>query len=501
MKSSGTSRSAPPIGAALVLLLLLTAHLSARTHRSDGWAEAQFIKAEAGREALQGQAEQARTRCQYENVIASYRAIVLDAPTSRRAEGSAFAVAQLTGDMGRHFKDDLALYSAVREYKFLRREYPGSKHRIEALLAIGEIYKNDLGDEDDARPAFEELIRRYPRSELAVEARAELGTPSDEADADTTSEGPSLPATKTAEAPQLPEQTRGVGARQQPPLKEVSGDKPARVTGVQYWSAPDYTRVTVDLDEDVQFESQRIDHPERIFFDLKNVRLASELMGRTIEVDDGLVKKVRVAQYKPGRARIVLETAGHADYNASLVLNPPRLVIDIHGDESHSQESAAAPAAGSPTGEAEEGATASRIVPAADKSSETSSSSVLGQAPKKVIVEADDDDPDDDAAEAPPVRSIQKAARAAAPGRKASLPRRTSHETQRTASGSLTRILGLRIGKIVIDPGHGGHDTGTIGGNGLAEKDLVLAVSRRLGKLLESRLGAEVVFTRRDDTF
>lgn len=76
-------------------------------------------------------------------------------------------------------------------------------------------------------------------------------------------------------------------------------------------------------------------------------------------------------------------------------------------------------------------------------------------------------------------------------------------EAQPTASGdrSLIRALGLKIGKIVIDPGHGGHDTGTIGPNGLEEKNLVLEVSRRLGKLLETRLGAEVVYTRKDDTF
>jgi N-acetylmuramoyl-L-alanine amidase len=66
---------------------------------------------------------------------------------------------------------------------------------------------------------------------------------------------------------------------------------------------------------------------------------------------------------------------------------------------------------------------------------------------------------------------------------------------------SLIRALGLKIGKIVIDPGHGGFDTGTIGPNGLLEKDLVLDVSRRLGKMLEARLGAEVDYTRRDDTF
>ncbi len=66
---------------------------------------------------------------------------------------------------------------------------------------------------------------------------------------------------------------------------------------------------------------------------------------------------------------------------------------------------------------------------------------------------------------------------------------------------SLTRALGLKIGRIVIDAGHGGHDTGTIGPDGLMEKDLVLDVSLRLGRLLESRLGADVIYTRDDDTF
>jgi N-acetylmuramoyl-L-alanine amidase len=78
-----------------------------------------------------------------------------------------------------------------------------------------------------------------------------------------------------------------------------------------------------------------------------------------------------------------------------------------------------------------------------------------------------------------------------------------AHEAMPTSSGdrSLIRALGLKIGRIVIDAGHGGHDTGTIGPNGLQEKDLVLDVSLRLGRLLQSKLGAEVIYTRDDDTF
>jgi N-acetylmuramoyl-L-alanine amidase len=79
----------------------------------------------------------------------------------------------------------------------------------------------------------------------------------------------------------------------------------------------------------------------------------------------------------------------------------------------------------------------------------------------------------------------------------------TTHTAAPAANGerSLIRALGLKIGKIVVDAGHGGHDTGTIGPNGLEEKDLVLDVALKLGKLLEDKLGAEVVYTRDDDTF
>ena len=79
----------------------------------------------------------------------------------------------------------------------------------------------------------------------------------------------------------------------------------------------------------------------------------------------------------------------------------------------------------------------------------------------------------------------------------------SAHEAEPTSAGerSLTRALGLKIGRIVVDAGHGGHDTGTIGPNGLLEKDLVLDVALRLGRLLETRLGADVIYTRDDDTF
>jgi N-acetylmuramoyl-L-alanine amidase len=55
--------------------------------------------------------------------------------------------------------------------------------------------------------------------------------------------------------------------------------------------------------------------------------------------------------------------------------------------------------------------------------------------------------------------------------------------------------------KIVVDPGHGGWDLGTVGQQGVVEKDLVLDIAQQLGKLLESRLGSEILYTRTEDAY
>jgi N-acetylmuramoyl-L-alanine amidase len=85
----------------------------------------------------------------------------------------------------------------------------------------------------------------------------------------------------------------------------------------------------------------------------------------------------------------------------------------------------------------------------------------------------------------------------------APLPGEYSKAAKRTSSGgnSLTRALGLKVGRIVIDAGHGGHDQGTQSPHGLIEKELVLDVAQRVGKLIEERMNAEVIYTRSDDTY
>ena len=84
---------------------------------------------------------------------------------------------------------------------------------------------------------------------------------------------------------------------------------------------------------------------------------------------------------------------------------------------------------------------------------------------------------------------------------KKSLSRKKGLKHDGTQLPSLSQQLGLSVGKIVIDPGHGGRDPGAIGPSGVKEKDVVLKVSKKLKEIIKKRLDCKVVLTRTDDRF
>ena len=106
----------------------------------------------------------------------------------------------------------------------------------------------------------------------------------------------------------------------------------AAVTGIRHWSTATYTRVAIDLGDNVTYEAARVPNPDRIYFDLHGTRLAQELVGKSFAVtDDGFLKKVRAAQYSDDVTRVVLDVNDVTEYSAFLLPNPYRLIIDIHG--------------------------------------------------------------------------------------------------------------------------------------------------------------------------
>ena len=275
-----------------------------------------------------------------------------------------------------------------------------------------------------------------------------------------------------------------------------------RVETIRFWSFGDITRIAVETQGDYRFTSDMVDNPARVFFDLNGLRPPSTVHRgmQTISVGDRRIKQIRVAEVIPGTTRIVLDLLGPSDVVSSRLVNPDRLIIEIRPKDVPPLP--AQSIAHSLTG-------AQRVVlstPALDTDKDLPPPSfrpVVATMEKPIVKTVDPTPPPAlhptaDLAnltrpkplDVPPVTTV--------PNPVAKPP--VIDEGSPT-DPSLVRVLGLKLGRVVIDAGHGGKDTGTIGHSGLLEKDLVLDVALRLGNLIRQKLGAEVVYTRSDDTF
>jgi N-acetylmuramoyl-L-alanine amidase len=234
----------------------------------------------------------------------------------------------------------------------------------------------------------------------------------------------------------LPQQ--GLAAKKRPAhaaTSSATGRPLAVLNEIRHWSNPDYTRVSIELDQDVVWESHELGRgtggkPGRIFVDIKRTRLAHGV--RDITIGDGLLKGARVAQYRPDVVRVVLDTENIKNYKVFPLSDPARLVIDVRGERLTE---------------------ISRL--------------------ERSISAAPEPSPE---------------------------PRRNEPVlTKRTKQPRGTTISKIR--RIVVDPGHGGHDPGAIGPGGTQEKDVVLVIGLKLRDMLKEELGLDVVMTRSTDVF
>ena len=419
---------------------------------------AQYDKAEDLRSYLNDTPVLERTLAGYKQVVNAYRHVTLITPRAPEVPDSLFAIAELSTEMGDHFGRGY-FQSAVDTYQFLVHEYPAHKFCAEALLRIARLQKDRLGDSALAAKTYEEFVKRYPRSPRRREAQEALAELALLRQSDPPASSAASPARESAAKNSDVSHER---AKSQPAKNSAEPAAIPHIRRISSTASTDAARITIDLDDKVTYSSARIANPDRIYFDISAAQLTPELARREIQPDGRLVKAVRVAQNQAGVVRIVFDVVGVLDYSASLVGSPPSLVIDFY---------ASAPALRAATRSA--GTPKPAVTTAVRETLPVASSS------KSPSLSAGNSSPDAESARPP-----------------------KSPQPTREGQSTLTRTLGLKIGRIVIDAGHGGHDTGTIGPTGLMEKDICLDVALRPGQIIEQHLpGAEVVYTRADDTF
>ena len=539
-------------------------------------AQDQFERAEAQRSALEAKAERERSVRDYEDLVTAYRRVYLITPNAVEVPPAIKNVADLYRRMGEQFEASY-FQSAIKTYEYLIHDYPASSLREEALLAIAEIRKKNLSPSDKtqldlAQQNYEDFLEQYPRSPNAAQARKALAeiaaakkapaapqvasaaragarTPMGTAgtaaataagaamgsragtatgtgagtaartDAGTGAAGAALSgATTSSAAPGSATTTSATGSATTGSSTAGSSEpeQGSEVSRVRVWNADNYTRIIIELGGKAKYQAARISDPDRIYFDIDNAKLSSELLHDPIEVPSGgYLKAVRVAQNRSDTVRVVLDVAKVKDYSVFELAGPDRLVVDVYGPGTHDTATTVSSAKAVGNSGADSGAGASSK-PAAKTSAKVAPAAATTSAARPVTAEIRPAQiptvgllpiPAKFTAALTPMPVSARLNDSPADSESAKLMAEkigppTAAKPTRAGERSLTRALGLKIGRIVIDPGHGGHDTGTIGPTGLMEKDLCLDVALRLGKLIEQRLPSdEIVYTRQNDKY
>ena len=457
--------------------------------------------------ALYGDAQRARgrlgssrarlaERAEWEAVIQKYRLLVSRYPRSGYSDNALLAIGDLYRQMATRFKRSAYKDEAARAYRTLSAEYPSSSLGEPGLFALFEMATQG-GTERQIAEAARQYLEAYPDSRRSA-------------------------AVKRTVAQRAPRPEPSMPAPQRPGL--------AQVFNLRFWSGQDSTRVVIDVERQLPIKYDRLSNPDRLWVDLVGARLHPSLDQRAFPVGDGLLEKIRIGSNRDAVVRVVLDFKEVDDQSIFFLQDPVRLVIDVRGTAARaSREPPTRVATATPTPETSAAPPPAAVVPSLDTrgravpppdpaprptptSSPTPSPAagsspadrgaapegeVERRPPEKRVAEASASEPAPRLAASPVPSAAPRTPAPSAPAVAAP----EAPQANRTGSYSLARQLGLHARRIVIDAGHGGHDPGTIGRDGLQEKDLVLDVATRLAKMVREELGAEVILTRSSDIF
>ena len=515
---------------------------------------------------------------QYLLVIEAFRKAYLTDPDVSHKQESLLGIARIYQQMATsRFGESSHREESLRAYRLLLTEFPDTARRGEVVTSI-----RGLGGQPPPEPVKAPIEPRTERDGT----RTTQGTTTDPALTPVALHG------NAVRSGSMPVKAGRASSRD---------SRLASVRQVRYWSHPDYTRIIIELDRNVRHRSDRVEGPERIYFDFPGARLDTALKhAEVLEVNDPIVQRIRVGQNQRNVGRVVIDLTSRVPFSASWLSNPPRLAIELRGKPQELLAESNGPPAEPPPqptfeealrGESAPAATASTPGSTATTADVEPSSFGTGTLPPPVTSETipppvtsetipppwdgENQPPDTagklvataelppeqprrvferyeprfvDETDTPPVRvaveslnwrpvvdvsngtgasgqvpssllrtdvtnlpppasEAQALAKLTPPPEGAPVPLAVEIEPPKPAKATsrgkrnLIRALGLKLGRVVIDPGHGGRHTGSIGPTGLQEKVVVNDIAQRLGTLIEEQLGAEVIYTRTDDRF
>jgi len=387
----------------------------------------------------------------------------------------------------------------VGAYRDLARLFPASGVGDKALWQGGMLSADtfdkwgEAQDRSAALRAFEALSNTYPSSSLVRQVPGQTRKLSETAArvaAPVPSPTPSTAAPVAVTKPSvLPP-----AAPPEPPASPAAPAAPAAIlTAIRHELMPEALRVTLEVDRETVFSSERLDGPARVFVDLQRTRASDTLRDAVIPVASGVVQRIRVGRHPGGLTRVVLDLTSAGRHSVYPLYDPYRVVIDL---ELPPGSAAAQPLPVTPPRTL---APAPVPAPAPLLFTRTPLGRTWTLATQGPRVGAQGVSAEVDQGPRPTAQGfIDESIPASTLTTAAAAP--TAAAKTGRGDYSLSRQLGLGIARIVIDAGHGGHDPGAKV-RGLSEADLVLDIAQRLEQLLRAQPGVEVVQTRRSDVY
>ena len=408
----------------------------------------------------------------------NFNSIYLANPRSKYAPNCLFIQGKIHQRMFSRFKNPKDLAEAIASYNNVFTLFPENSLADDALFAVANIYLDDKHDPKKSAEFFKKIVDEYPKGDMLSKASDELKALSK----DPEEQGPTSP------------------------VDSSQTTKRIHVLPVKYWSSNDYTRIVIDASGPVTFKEQLLeqagDQPRRLYIDFFNSYVDPKF--RTpVPIEDGLLKRVRTGQYNMDTVRVVLDIESISSYKVFSLPDPFRVVVDVRGQ--NKDEPPSLPEVKQPVPEIQPIKPPDKTPPELPVEATASRSALEDIPPHKILAKIPPKIPSEVKNEGPSkiiiLHDSKKTLVASSLKLKESpSPHKVSASTTSGKTFSLAQQLGLRVKKIVLDPGHGGKDPGAMAYN-LKEKDIVLKVALKLAPILEKKLGCKVILTRKRDIF
>ncbi|MDT8447110.1 MAG: N-acetylmuramoyl-L-alanine amidase [bacterium] len=377
--------------------------------------------------------------------IATFEEIAQKHPGHTRAPQSLYNAGKLYHSLYKWNHLDSYLDKSIQSYRKLVITYPKVRIADDAQFEIGLIFEEYKNQPQMAYLEYQKVVDLFPQGDFVPLARRKLETLSPPP-----KEMIRTPTLSKAVSPlELTEAHYGG-------LGETEAGKQDRkrlVKKVDYWSTSDWSRMVINLQDPVRFKYQVLAEDKqrgkgrRMYLDLYNSFLPRKFDKR-IAASDGLIEQARIAQFDKETVRIVLDLASldRIKVYPFELPNQYKIVIDMLGTGAIAQGPGA-----NPPGEPSSSAT-SRAAKAPLENGEA-----YGDAP--------------------------------------------SAADMNSKAVTLSQALGLKVQRVIIDPGHGGRDPGALGFK-LREKDLALELAKQLREVIAKKApGVEVLMTRDSDQY